>query len=307
MKKVSVIMSCYNEEEVYLTQAIESILDQDYVDFEFIIIMDNPDNQSLLDIVKKYVSVDKRIIVIRNERNIGLANSLNKGIEMATGEYVARMDADDISLPSRLKRQVSYLDNNPKCMMTCGNFIKIDENGKEIGKNGTIPKSDKVLTELVKYQYIIAHPTVMMRRQELCDIGKYNNYRAAQDYDLWLRMIKHGYDMHYIIEPLIKYRYRLSSVGGTKKDIQFLSCQFARKLFYENKLFDEACYEGYLREKLQDMQYMKGINYFYQWISFKYPFSFLKSMAIHKDFRIECCNMLKGKRLSKKVRFDRGR
>ena len=124
-------MSCYNEEEVYLTQAIESILDQDYVDFEFIIIMDNPDNQSLLDIVKKYVSVDKRIIVIRNERNIGLANSLNKGIEMATGEYVARMDADDISLPSRLKRQVSYLDNNPKCMMTCGNFIKIDENGRD--------------------------------------------------------------------------------------------------------------------------------------------------------------------------------
>lgn len=302
MKKISVVMSCYNEEKNHLTKAIESILNQDYKNFEFIIIIDNPDNKVLIDTVNTYSEIDNRIVVIFNEKNLGLAQSLNKGIEIATGEYVARMDADDIALPDRFSKQVDYLDNHSECIMVCGNIIKIDENGSVIGKNRTIPKNDEALRELVKYQYIIQHPTVMMRRQQLNDIGKYNNYRAAQDYDLWLRMVKNKYNMHFIIEPLVKYRYRITSIGGTRKNIQFLSCQFARRLFYNDLTFNEDEYEEFINKKLCDQKYNKGIKYYYNGISKKSIRLLLLSILLNCDCRKECFNLIRARKFTKKMK-----
>ena len=109
---VSVIMSTYKEEEIFLRQAIESILDQTYKDFEYIIILDNPDNDLHIKIIEEYTNIDKRIKFYINKKNIGLTASLNKGLELAKGIYICRMDADDISISNRIENQKKYLEEN---------------------------------------------------------------------------------------------------------------------------------------------------------------------------------------------------
>jgi glycosyltransferase involved in cell wall biosynthesis len=128
MPRISVVMSVYNGEK-YLRQAIESILQQTYTDFEFIII-DDGSTDSSREIIQSYD--DKRIRLVINEQNIGLTKSLNKGIRLAKGEFIARMDADDISLPQRFEKQVAYLDSHPEVgvLGTYANII--DHRGKII-------------------------------------------------------------------------------------------------------------------------------------------------------------------------------
>ena len=107
---VSIIMSTYKEEEIFLRQAIESILNQSYKDFEYIIILDNPDNNLHIRIIKEYANLDKRIKFYVNEKNMGLTASLNKGLGLAKGKYICRMDADDISINKRIENQKRYLE-----------------------------------------------------------------------------------------------------------------------------------------------------------------------------------------------------
>ncbi len=102
-------MSTYNETVEELKKAIDSILTQTFKNFEFIIILDNPQNYEHKKVINEYLSKDKRIIFLINESNIGLAASLNEGIENAKGDYIARMDADDISMPNRLEKEYNYL------------------------------------------------------------------------------------------------------------------------------------------------------------------------------------------------------
>ena len=103
---VSVILSAYNEEERWFREAVESIINQSYENFELILILDNPNNTLLEGIINEYVNKDNRIIYIKNEKNLGLVKSLNKGLSYCRGEYIARMDADDISLPERIEEEL---------------------------------------------------------------------------------------------------------------------------------------------------------------------------------------------------------
>ena len=109
---ISVIMSVYNEPLDWVQESIDSILQQTFGNFEFIIINDNPNNKELFDFLITNKIKDNRIIIINNDENIGLTKSLNKGLERAKGEYIARMDADDISLPERLEKQINFLNTN---------------------------------------------------------------------------------------------------------------------------------------------------------------------------------------------------
>ena len=109
MPKISVLMSVYNEPVDWMRQAIESILNQTYKDFEFIIVNDNPEREENQLVLNEYRDKDSRISVLCNDQNIGLTKSLNKGLENANCEFVARMDADDIAFPDRLKLQLQYL------------------------------------------------------------------------------------------------------------------------------------------------------------------------------------------------------
>src|SRR5258707_849690 len=132
--RVSVVMSVYNGEK-YLGEAVDSILAQTFTDFEFIIIDDGSEDRSP-ELIEAYV--DSRISFLRNEKNVGLTRSLNKGLQVASGEYIARMDCDDVSLPDRFAKQVAFMDANSG-VGACGTWaLDIDGAGKVIGRRETL-------------------------------------------------------------------------------------------------------------------------------------------------------------------------
>lgn len=208
---ISVVMSVYNGEK-YLDEAIESILNQTYKDFEFIIINDGSTDKSL-EIIKKYENQDERVVLISRE-NRGLITSLNEGIEKAKGKYIARMDADDISLPQRFEKQVEFMKKNLD-VGVCGSWVEVfGENRKDtLWKMQSI---DEELKPRLLFSVTFAHPSVMMRKELLEKYGlKYKEqYKHAEDYKFWLDFSKHTKFAN-IPKKLFRYRYLETSVSRT--------------------------------------------------------------------------------------------
>ena len=158
---ISVLMSTYNETTKELDESINSILQQTYSNFEFLIINDNPNNYELEKTLKSYK--DSRIKIIHNEENLGLVKSLNNGLKYCNGQYVARMDADDISCPSRIQDELLYLQNNRLDMV--GSYIEtIDENGKTIKPLMRFPKNHNQIVKFMRWGSCICHPTWLLKR-----------------------------------------------------------------------------------------------------------------------------------------------
>ena len=180
--KITVLMSVYNGEK-HLHEAIDSILNQTCKDFEFLIINDGSTDRTA-HILQNYN--DPRIKIINNEENMGLVKSLNKGLSMARGEYIARMDADDISLPERIAKQVQYMDEHPEVGIL-GTWIEcIAEN--VINQNRYFPSTPGFTGWTLFFDNCIAHPTVMMRRNVIESLGFYRSkFLHSEDYDLWTR------------------------------------------------------------------------------------------------------------------------
>lgn len=187
MVKISVLMPFFNNEK-YLDDAIESILQQTYSNFEFVIINDGSTDSSDK-IVKKYLK-DKRIRYFINTENLGLVESLNKGITLSKGEYIARMDGDDISEVTRLEKQIMYLEKHKKVGLLGTQGIIINEKGEKTG-NFKRPLSDfKIRTKLMEGNSFI-HGSVMMRKNKLLKTSLYeSSYKRSEDYALWLEFIK---------------------------------------------------------------------------------------------------------------------
>ncbi|MEM4406818.1 MAG: glycosyltransferase [Candidatus Methanomethylicaceae archaeon] len=185
--KVSVIMSVHNG-EVFLEQAIDSVLGQSFQEFEFVIV-DDASTDRTWDICAECAVYDHRIILLRNSNNIGLTQSLNRAIEVSKGEYIARQDADDISVSSRLEKQVQFLGENPDVGVVGTWVAYVDEKGKITGY-WRPPTSPEVIKWNLLFGTCVAHPSVIMRKQLILK-ERYNpTYRYAQDYDLWLRLSK---------------------------------------------------------------------------------------------------------------------
>lgn len=207
---VSVVMSCYNEPLVWIQESIDSILSQTFSDFEFIIINDNPNRKELKEFLNNITQKDHRIKLINNEKNIGLTKSLNLGLRKAKGKYIARMDADDISLPNRFEKQVSYLNQN-KQVVILGSWVKSFGSRKNTVK---FPEND---TDIRKYQIIASpfdHPATMMRKSSILKVGGgYDeSIRYAQDQEFWYRLGKVGL-FYNIQEVLFKHRYSENQIS----------------------------------------------------------------------------------------------
>lgn len=217
--KVTVLMSVFNEER-YLRISIESILNQTFADFEFVIINDGSDD-STRTILDEYENQDKRIMVIDQEHS-GLAKSLNKVITVARGKYIARMDADDIAMPHRLEKQVNYLDTNPAIGILGSNAQMIDLNGKYL-RQRLMPSTglNIIWTILISNPFI--HPTIMIRRDILIEnnLTYDETYTASQDYDLWTRMLKYTQGAN-LNEQLIEYRIG-QGITNTNREIQLMN------------------------------------------------------------------------------------
>jgi glycosyltransferase involved in cell wall biosynthesis len=207
MPKVSVVMSVYNGEK-YLKESIDSILHQTFTDFEFIIINDGSTDETGK-ILSNYN--DSRIKIIEQE-NLGLTKSLNKGIKLSKGEYIARMDADDISLPERFEKQIKFLDANPEFAAVGCWYYLIDEDGVIIKECKPSIKPYKIKKAFI-YSSPIIHPSAMIRRKVLEEVNFYDEkFKYAQDRDLWFRILK-SYKLGIIPEFLFKFRYHSSSVS----------------------------------------------------------------------------------------------
>ena len=210
MLKVSVIMPVYNGEK-YIKYSIESILNQTFSDFELIIIDDGSVDDTEK-IIKSYS--DSRIKYFKKE-NSGITDSLNLALEKSQGEFIARMDADDISEPNRLERQLKFFEQNPEIVL-CGSFAKIiNENNEDFGEFNKIPLNwSDIKIECILHNPFI-HSSVMFRRDLVNVVGGYNKkYWHTEDYELWTRIVN-KYPCKNIPEFLLKYR--ISGNQITKK------------------------------------------------------------------------------------------
>lgn len=249
MPKISVLMSVYNETAVQIEEAVQSILDQTFSDFELLIVNDAPSNPNMSNLLATVQTLSKdRIKIYNNETNIGLALSMNRAAELSTGKYIARMDADDISLPERFQKEVQLLDSG-KYDFVFTNYVTINDNGEFITKTPLSPNyNDDVISDRICEENIIHHPTVMMKRDVFEKAGRYRNFPCAQDYDLWLRLVSVGCRFHMINEVLFHYRVRRTSITSKKRLQQKLTMDYARKLYIERLKTgtDSYKYEGYI-------------------------------------------------------------
>ena len=208
---VSVIMPVYNAER-FVREAVESILNQTFTDFEFIIINDGS-TDSTRAILESFA--DTRIVLLHQE-NQGLVRSLNRGLRMARGRYIARQDADDVSLPERLERQVAFLDAHPEVGLLASASQAIDEHGQALYVRNTPCDGETLQREFVRGHNPLIHGSVLMRREILDTVGFYDErFLTAEDNDYWLRIAEH-WQVAALADVL--FRYRIIDTSKTARE-----------------------------------------------------------------------------------------
>lgn len=224
---ISVIMPCYNA-ELYLREAIESIINQTYAHFELIAI-DDGSTDSTLSILEEYTAKDKRIRLIRNGENIKLIRTLNKGIELANGEYIARMDADDISVLNRFEIQLKYMQAHPDIDIVSTGYIIINEQGAVIARS--IPRQHYPESCFyASFYYVpVGHPELLIRTKVLKDNPFLfeDHVLHTEDYELWSRLVRKHYRLSNIDDCLLYFRINPQSVSRkytTIQDENFVKC-----------------------------------------------------------------------------------
>lgn len=242
MPKVSVLMPAYNSEK-YIAEAIDSILNQTFTDFEFIIINDGSTDNTA-QIVRQYK--DKRIKFIDNKKNQGLIAVLNQGLDLCRGEYIARMDSDDISLPERFAKQVKYMDAHPNVAVVGGWIQKFGVNVK----SNDIYKYPSILQQfdLIIHGCQFAHPTAMIRTSVLRTNKIYydSQYPHAEDYGFWMEMSKYA-PIHNLQEILLNYRWHETNVSILHTQIQQNSAERVRRNIIQTVLSNKAEIEKILQ------------------------------------------------------------
>lgn len=234
MPTISVVMSVYNAEK-HLAQAVESILNQTFSNFEFIIIEDFSTDNSWA-ILQNYAQKDQRIQLIQkpeNKRMAGFIENLNIGLKKAKGKYIARMDADDISYPNRFEKQVKFLEENPDIFMVGSSINFIDENNNFIKKLDAIPNNIDIQQQMPK-KIALYHPAIMFRNEPEIEYREKIFY--CEDYDFYLRLISEGKKFANFEEPLLDYRILNSSIS--RKDGKFKRTIFVEKMkeFWRERL-----------------------------------------------------------------------
>lgn len=219
MPKVSVLMSVYNTEEDFLRDAIKSILNQTFNDFEFLIINDGSKNNAE-EVILSFK--DDRIKYVLNEKNLGLIDSLNKGLSLAQGEYIARFDADDISLPQRLEKQVKFMDENPNVGLLGTQY----ESFPKKRKSSLLTASNLIKETLLVQSNQFGHPTVMIRKSVLDNHNiKYDKQALhTEDYKMWLEIAKVT-DVANLNDVLLYYRRHSGSICSNNVIKQNLNVQ----------------------------------------------------------------------------------
>lgn len=274
---ISVIMSTYNETLVELNKSLNSILNQTYENIEFIIVNDNPGNSVLANFMKSVN--DPRVRFIINDSNMGLVASLNKALSCASGEYIARMDADDIAIKDRLEKQLEYLVNN-KLDMVGSDIELIDENDIVIKKKMHFPSNEKSIRKYIVWGSCMAHPTWLVKREVYTYFNGYRNVPYCEDYDFLLRVVLDGnYRMGNISNIYLKYRVRNEGISTSNANMQYLvrrylSIQFKKK---------HVPLEKDIRVYLSSDEFRNSVEDYSEYIRIKRT---IKTGALYKIFLI---------------------
>lgn len=217
--RVSIVMSFYKEPLQWISCAVESIQKQSFTDFELLTVCDNPDYIPAIDLIREKARKDPRIRLIENDRNLGQTISLNIGIAASRGEYIARMDSDDISHEDRLLKQTAFLDSRKDVSICACDAHIINANGKVIRKNRYKRKNVPIDMFISN---CIAHPAVMFRRSliELRSPLYDEEYRYSQDYELWSCMLLKGQKIHMLPDALLLYRKSPSQISARHRHEQ---------------------------------------------------------------------------------------
>lgn len=251
MARVNVLMPVHNGEK-YLKEAIHSIINQSFTDFSFVIIDDGSKDKTL-EIINSFN--DKRIKLYKNEENLGLISTLNKGLDLCDAEYIVRMDADDISMPDRIENQVQFMDQN-KNVVCCGSwFVDFDEQNSNYVRYET---TDNLIRIKHLYQNQIAHPTAIFRNETIKSHNlKFDyNYPHCEDCEYWTSLGQFGL-LANIPKFLVRKREHQKKVSNQYEDIQFTSCKNIRIREFERigVVISEAIFEFYTRMAYADFSF----------------------------------------------------
>lgn len=260
MVETSVIMATYKESIECLKQSIESIINQTYNDFEFIIILDNPDNKEHIAFINDYACKDERIKFYINDKNMGLTNTLNRGLKLAGGKYICRMDADDISELYRMEHQKKYLEENDFDLIG-GISQMIDEDGNTIYSIKKVPTDFKKIKKCIKYNQVISHPTWFGKKEVFDKLNGYRNMPLCEDYDFTLRAILQGFKISNVNECVLKYRMTKDSISRSNLFEQYLFARYITKQYSEGKVSEVEEAKAYVKKNLSDKNskhYLKG-------------------------------------------------
>ena len=278
---ISVIMSTYKEDERLLRESIESILNQTYRDFEYIIILDYPDNDVHKSVIEEYAFKDNRIHFYINEKNMGLTDSLNRGLSLCHGEYIARMDADDISLPNRLERQMKYLEKNHYDLIG-GITEMINENGSLLYSIKSVPTDPKKINKALRYSQCIAHPTWLGKKEVFEKNAGYRHMPLCEDYDFTLRAVLNGFVISNLNEAVLKYRMTSNSISRSNLFEQYLYMAYITNEYKNNRIASVDKAYAYVQQHLNETdsdKYLKAnviFNRMLQEMSDKQFLSFIK-------------------------------
>lgn len=257
--KISVIIPCFNA-EAHLEEALYSIVKQTYKNIE-IICIDDGSVDSTWDILNKFKNNYDKIKLFRNPENQKLIKTLNRAINLATGEYIARMDADDISHLDRLEIQLKYIISNK--LDVCGTLAElVNESGRSYGKLHQICRSPRAIEACSLFGSPLVHPSILIKKEIL----KNYFYRdddscyVAEDYDLWCRLIRNNIKIGIVPKVLLKYRISKQSESLTKKKIMLnnhLNISMKQQIFFLGKPLDR-----YLNNILicNDIEYIRSVN-----------------------------------------------
>jgi glycosyltransferase involved in cell wall biosynthesis len=263
---VSILIPAYNA-GLFVEEAMKAMLAQTWTDFELVIIDDGSTDDTYR-ILEKIADQDSRVRLVKNEQNMGLIATLNRGLQMATGKYIARMDADDYSPPQRLSLQVAYLESHQRTVAVGSNGLFF---GKKTGAVRVPQHANAVRTRLV-FDNPILHSSILMRREWLAERGiQYRSHLLhSEDYDFWVQIVEAGGEIENLPEQLLHYRIHGTNVTQTKRQLlertsgdirrrqmASLGCTFSQQ---EINILDNFMFEERYRTTVVESAIMRSIH-----------------------------------------------
>ncbi len=260
---ISVLMSVYKEPVYYFEKALCSVLEQTHKNIQVILICDDPENNAVINYAQNKSNADRRLEVYINENNMGLVKSLNKALSFAKGSFIARMDADDISEPSRFERELEFLEEDELDLVGC-NYRLFSDN--KILAVTELPENDCEIKKALRMYQCIPHPSWLGKKEVYEKLNGYRDVSCCEDYDFLIRAAHFGFKFGNLHAPLLNYRFNVQSISRINEAKQMIVANFLRKNFDKgfeiNELYDYLCSEEYEKE-------LKSLN---GWYSIKESF-----------------------------------